>query len=140
VKKDGLSFLMLNGFPPSLTNSAKAKRPGYVTKHVLRKLALRRWPSVMADVVLNTKYELLTRDFPLSKFSDMCERNLPDGYVERHQYRCAFPSKQELLLFDLFTRIFLEQRGAEPDELDIFEFVKEKAERKSLLADDYATA
>jgi asparagine synthase (glutamine-hydrolysing) len=83
-----------------------------VGKYILRRLALKRFRPVLLDVVLRQKigfpssgYRLLTR------FDRLCEELLPDSYVTSHEFGFCFPTKRQLMTFDLFTEIFMEGRG-----------------------------
>jgi asparagine synthase (glutamine-hydrolysing) len=53
------------------------------------------------------------------RFGRLCDHLLPDDYLSRHELGYCFPSKLELLGFEIFSEIFLNRRGeaARPERL-----------------------
>ncbi|WP_197093828.1 asparagine synthase (glutamine-hydrolyzing) [Nonomuraea sp. SBT364] len=101
-------------------------------KHLLRRAALRLCggDGPLADSVLRRKIGAPSSGMRLrGRLERLCERSLPAGYREKHEFGFCFDSNLELLVFDLFTEIFVTGRGAYPHGLSLLDFVAERAGR-----------
>lgn len=132
------------GFAGRLPLAFKVETPLGIGKYILKKALLRSYGNVMADIALRIKIGLPSTGFyHLSRFNKVCQANLPDDYVEKHEWSPLVASgdergwlsrKCEMLLFDLFRFIFIEQRGVLPAEFEVMDFIKEKSSRVKLEA------
>ncbi len=124
-------------FVNSMPLSYKVDVERGIKKYVLRKAAVEFYGEVTADAVLRKKigFPASGKRF-LSKVDDFCDSTLPDKYAAKHDMRHYFSyqsdgrsriSKRGLLLYDLFSFIFIDQRGCLPDGFDIYEFGRSKA-------------
>ncbi len=115
----------------------KVNRDLGVGKYILKRAALNLFGDAMTDAVVRRKIGMPSASlnyFP--KFTDLCEANLPNDYIEKHELGNYFLgirkgsrryAKRSLLLFDLFCFIFIDQRGAVPEDFDIREFIKTRS-------------
>ncbi|HEV2374533.1 MAG TPA: asparagine synthase (glutamine-hydrolyzing) [Streptosporangiaceae bacterium] len=100
-----------------------------IQKHVLKSAALRAWGdnSAVADSVLRRKIGAPTAGSRYqARLSDMCERELPDDYLSRHELGPCFATKLDLLLHELFCEVFLAGRGEAPTGFSMREFIAER--------------
>jgi hypothetical protein len=87
-------------------------------------MALERFGTPVIDAVLRQKKGLgFTCAEHATKFDEMCESNLADGFLEEHPFGIYFSKKRDLLLFDIFKLIFIDNRGDYPSGLDIVDFL-----------------
>jgi hypothetical protein len=115
-------------FANKIPINLKVKRNGRIGKYILKRVALEWLGEVMIDVVLRQKFGIPAIGYYYyMQFDRMCEKNLPDHYLSDHEFGRCFNSKCELLLFELFRRLFVEHRGALPDGFDVLDFLREKA-------------
>jgi asparagine synthase (glutamine-hydrolysing) len=130
-------------FASRLPLGFKANAELHVGKYILKKVALRLLGPVMADAVMRIK-----AGFPSalarysSQFTDLCTR-VSDDYVRDHQMAGYFLgdgrtagrfSKRDVVLFDLFSLIFIEQRGTVPEGFDMVEFIEARSSRMASAA------
>lgn len=98
-----------------------------ITKYILKKVALDAYGGRLMDIVLRKKLGLPSAGVNfLSKFDKLCNDLLPDDYLNRHEMGFCFSSKRQLLLFELFSEIFMNQRGLVSDKFDVIEFIKDR--------------
>lgn len=103
-----------------------------IGKHVLKRAALRAWggDGPIADSILRRKIGAPSAGSRLlQRLKKLCEQELPDDYLTRHELGAFFPDKTELLLHELFCEIFLTGRGASPQDLSMRDFIAERAGR-----------
>jgi asparagine synthase (glutamine-hydrolysing) len=103
-----------------------------IQKHVLKRAALRAWGAdgPLADSVLRRKIggpSAGARHH--ATLTDLCERELPDDYLARHDLGFCFTSKRDLLMFELFEEMFVAGRGADPADFPLTEFLRERTGR-----------
>jgi len=99
-------------------------------KHVLRRATLRAWggDGPVVDTVLRRKIGAPSAGSRyLAQLAELCERNLPDDYLARHELGCCFSTKQDLLTHELYCELFLRRRAAAQDDFSVLEFIKEQA-------------
>jgi asparagine synthase (glutamine-hydrolysing) len=117
-------------FVMSLPTRYKVNLPFGIQKHVLKRAALRAWGSdgPIVDSVLRRKIGAPTAasDYR-AKLAEMCERELPDDYLTRHEFGSCFSAKLDLLLHELFCEIFLAGRAADPADVSMHDFIAERA-------------
>jgi asparagine synthase (glutamine-hydrolysing) len=83
-----------------------------IRKYILRRLVLSRFGNGMMDVVLREKLGApAAGKAHLERFTRLCNEILPDKYVISHEFGRCFPSKRELILFDMFLEVFMKHRG-----------------------------
>lgn len=105
----------------------KVNLPFGIRKHVLKRAALDRYGSVVADAALREKM-----GFPqsvgthLQRFEQLCDQWLPADYLESHDMGFRFRGKRDLLLYDLFLEIFFERRGVVGDDFDLIHFMRSR--------------
>ncbi|MER6514400.1 asparagine synthase (glutamine-hydrolyzing) [Nonomuraea sp. NPDC001636] len=119
-------------FVTSLPTTYKVDARFGFQKHLLRRAALRLCggDGPLADSVLRRKIGAPSSGVRLrGRLERLCERSLPDDYRERHEFGFCFDSNLELLVFDLFTEIFVTGRGAYPHGLSLLDFIAERAGR-----------
>ena len=57
----------------------------------------------------------------------ICEQVLPDSYFDGHRRRAVLSHKGEALWCDLFEFLFCERRGLPAADLDVLDFLAERA-------------
>ena len=62
------------------------------------------------------------------RFDGLCSELLPADYLDRHELGCLFPSRERLLLFELFQAVFVDSRGVVPANLDVVDFIRSRAD------------
>jgi asparagine synthase (glutamine-hydrolysing) len=83
-----------------------------IRKYVLRRLCLRRFGERFVNVVLREKLGLPSSGVQLIlRFDQLCDEQLPDDYLDRHELGFCFPTKRQLLGFEMFEEMFLHGRG-----------------------------
>jgi asparagine synthase (glutamine-hydrolysing) len=101
-----------------------------VGKYILRRLALKRFRPELLDVVLRQKIGFPSAGHRLmTRFDRLCEEMLPDSYVTSHEFGSCFPTKRQLMTFDLFTQIFMEGRGEPGAVGPVMDFICARAGR-----------
>jgi asparagine synthase (glutamine-hydrolysing) len=108
-----------------------------IQKHVLKRAALRAWGAdgPLADSVLRRKIggpSAGARHH--AALTELCERELPDDYLDRHELGFCFTSKRDLLLFELFESLFVHGRGADPAGVTIRDLLRERSGRAAAVA------
>lgn len=99
-----------------------------VRKYILRRLALKRLGPELIDIVLREKLGAPAAGaYFLNRFDKMCETELPDSYVTRHEFGKSFGSKRELLMFDMFVECFMKNRGDAASLGTVEEFMRSRA-------------
>jgi len=104
-------------------------------KYILRRAFLRRWKAAAAapglvEAVLREK-----RGFPDARrasdgrFHELCDRVLPNAYLAQHPQRHFLSHKAQGIWFDLFRFLFCERRGVLPPDVDVVDFVAERAQQ-----------
>jgi asparagine synthase (glutamine-hydrolysing) len=135
---------LLVDFANTLPLGHKVNREVGVGKYILKLVAVKQFGPILLDAALRRKI-----GFPASglnhfaRFNDLCEANLPVDYAEKHEMNPFYlfkerdgrttSFKRDLLLFDLFSFIFIDQRGVLPQGFDVFDFIKEKSTRLELV-------
>jgi asparagine synthase (glutamine-hydrolysing) len=117
-------------FVASLPARYKVNQAFGIQKHVLKRAALRAWggDGPLADSVLRRKIGAPTAGSrSQAELTELCERELPDDYLTRHELGPCFPAKLDLLTHELFCEIFLAGRGASPEGLSMRDFIAERA-------------
>ena len=119
-------------FVSTLPLEYRVNQPIGIQKHLLKRAVLREWggDGPIADTVLRRKIggpSAGARHY--AALSALCERELPDDYLDRHDLGFLFATKRELLLFELFEEIFVTGRGADPSGLTVTDFLRERAGR-----------
>jgi asparagine synthase (glutamine-hydrolysing) len=115
-------------FANTLPLRLKVNRDLGIGKYIVKRIALNWFGNGMAHIVLRRK-----EGFPsastsyLARFDEICEANLPDAYLKKHELGRWFSTKRELLLFDLFSLIYLQERGTLSDEIDVLDFIRRKS-------------
>jgi asparagine synthase (glutamine-hydrolysing) len=103
-----------------------------IRKYILRHLAIREFGPEILDVVLRQKLGAPSSGSSmLTRFESLCEEVLPDKYVENHKFGCFFIRKRELLMFDMFTEYFIENRASIEKKRNVFDFLSERTESRS---------
>jgi asparagine synthase (glutamine-hydrolysing) len=103
-----------------------------IQKHVLKRAALRAWGAdgPLADSVLRRKIGGPSAGARHQRtLTELCERELPDDYLARHDLGFLFTSKCDLLLFELFEEMFVAGRGADPADYPLMDFLHERSGR-----------
>jgi asparagine synthase (glutamine-hydrolysing) len=78
-----------------------------IRKYILRRLWLHRYGVELADVVLREKLGVPSSGVHLvMRFDSLCDEVLPDDYLDRHELGYCFPTKRQLLSFEMFQDIF----------------------------------
>jgi asparagine synthase (glutamine-hydrolysing) len=119
-------------FVAGLPAGYKVSLPFGIGKYVLRRAVLRTWGAdgPLADTVLRRKIGAPTAGLAhREQLAQLCERDLPAGYLDRHELGACFATKLDLLLFELFTEIFVTGRGADPASVALPDFIAERAGR-----------
>lgn len=99
-------------FSASLPLESLVRRDLGIQKYILRRAALKRYGSNVFDVVLRRKMGGPTAGtLHLSKFTQMCEKMLPNDYLQRHQLGFCFATKHDLFMYELFEEIFFNNYG-----------------------------
>lgn len=117
-------------FVMTLPTGYKVNLPFGIKKHILKRAALCAWgaDSPVADSVLRQKIGVPSAGSRYrTVLAEMCERELPDDYLTRHELGQFFPDKLELMLHELFCEIFLVGRATNPAELTMRDFMAERA-------------
>ena len=103
-----------------------------ITKHVLKRVALRFVPEVPVDAILRKKEGLPSAGLLCHrKLTQLCA-TAPDEYVDRHEFRSwvandndVSSNKRDLLLFDAFRYIFCVHRGVPPRGLSFHDLLQQ---------------
>jgi asparagine synthase (glutamine-hydrolysing) len=104
-----------------------------IRKYAFKQAALSLFGHSILDIANRRKQGLpKSGESLMLKFKALCEANLSDEYVGKHEYKLFFPSKMELIIFDLFHSIFVDGKGKQPDDLNLLDFVREKSGRTTL--------
>ena len=102
-------------------------------KYLLRRVYLRRWQAMGGDAGLLDAVLREKRGFPDARraseqrFHHICERVLPDSYLERHPRRTMLSHKAQALWCDLFEFLFCERRGQPTPDLEVLDFLAARA-------------
>jgi len=97
-------------------------------KYILKQIAGERFGEQLADIPSRKKL-----GFPsagqryLVAFDSLCNTLLPEDYLATHPLGACFANKRGLLLFELFSEIFVAQRGVIPQGFNMMNFLKERA-------------
>jgi asparagine synthase (glutamine-hydrolysing) len=101
-----------------------------IRKYLLRRLCLERFGADTLDIVLREKQGLPTAGARhLQRLIDTCEQQLPDDYLQRHEFGRCFTSKFSVFVFDLFHEIFFVHRGRHARVGPVEEFLAARAGR-----------
>jgi len=123
----------LVGYITKIPTAYKVKKDLGVGKYILKRAAYEAFGEIMFDVILRKKQGFPSAGYYyMSKFYQICETNLPEDYLLKHELGYCFKSKQELLLYELFSFLFIQQRGSLPDGFNMLEFIGERAGTRSL--------
>jgi asparagine synthase (glutamine-hydrolysing) len=83
-----------------------------IQKYLLKRLLVRRFGADYLDIALREKRGLPSAaDSFGTRFDRLCQEQVAPGYRERHEFGRCFGKTGDLVLFDLFTEIFLTHRG-----------------------------
>lgn len=122
----------VNGLPLSYKVNASLG----IRKYILKRAAIGSYGDIVINAVLRKKlgFPSSGRNFQ-RQFDELCERSLPPEYAQKHEMRFYYTyrteeghkvSKRALLMFDLFSLIFMEGRGSVPAGFDLREFIRSK--------------
>lgn len=99
-----------------------------IQKHILKRVALDGFGPLLASAVLRSKVGFPATDAAhQATFRRLCQERLGDRYRRSHELGPVFGDNAELLLFELFELIFVENRGVLPTGFDLEELIAEKA-------------
>jgi asparagine synthase (glutamine-hydrolysing) len=119
-------------FVSGLPNRYKVNLALGIHKYVLRRAALSAWKGddLVADSVLRRKLGAPDPGYRYrAELAGICERELSDDYLARHELGAYFTTKLDLVLHELFSEIFLVGRGADPASLSMRDFIAERTGR-----------
>jgi asparagine synthase (glutamine-hydrolysing) len=104
-----------------------------VQKNLLKHVALRRWGGnqALVDSVLRRKTGAPSAGYRhRNALRHLCDEELPDDYLARHELGPVFETKAGLLTFELFHEMFVVGRAAaSPSEFPIGTFIRERSGR-----------
>jgi asparagine synthase (glutamine-hydrolysing) len=104
-----------------------------IKKYILRRFALKRFGASVFDVILREKLGAPSAGMSfLNRFEKLCNEQLPNDYLRRHEYGFCFESKRQLLLFELFHEIFVRNRGDVSSVPGVVEFIRQRADANSM--------
>jgi asparagine synthase (glutamine-hydrolysing) len=83
-----------------------------IQKYLLKRLLVRRYGADYLDIALREKRGLPSAaDSFAASFEQLCRDLVAADYRKRHEFGQCFPNIGGLVLFDLFTEIFLKHHG-----------------------------
>jgi hypothetical protein len=98
-----------------------------IQKHILKRVAIDLGGSLLATPALRSKTGFPATDsLHQAAFRRLCRERLGAGYLASHPLGPAFRENADLLLFELFQYLFVEQRGILPAGFDLEDFISEK--------------
>ncbi|MDW9418626.1 asparagine synthase (glutamine-hydrolyzing) [Sinorhizobium meliloti] len=110
-----------------------------IQKYLLRHLATERLGGGFLDIVMRRKLGVPSSGRILHRrFEKLCEDVLPASYLERHELGFCFTHKWQLLMFELFHELFIENRGNADrlgGVLDALSARADSAGRRALVSD-----
>lgn len=112
----------VNGLPVSF----KVNRPLGIQKHILKVVAVERYGEMLLNTALRRKLGFPSAGMAyIRRFEEICKELTPAGYRKKHEYGGLFEQTSELVIFDLFSEIFLKRRGELIPDFDLLDFIKE---------------
>jgi len=99
-----------------------------IRKYVLRRLCLRRFGEKFLDVILREKVGVPSAGLGLvRRFDRLCDQELADDYLDRHELGYCFATKRHLLTFEMFQDIFLSGAGDPAVVGNVLEYMQSRA-------------
>ena len=99
-----------------------------IRKYILRRLCLDRFGLDLFDVALREKLGVPAAGVHfISQFDRLCDRLLPEDYLDSHELGFLFETKRRLLTFELFNEIFIDHRGDASSVGSILDYVGRSA-------------